>query len=59
MRRLRRPLVLIACLFFSVSSFATWYEDYDAGIAAAKRRDWSTVISRMDAALRVKPGQDL
>ncbi len=55
MRASLKAIAFTACLLFTASSAsAAWYDDYDAGIAAAKRNDWDTVITRMDAALRQK-----
>ncbi len=54
----RTSIVVIACLLLIAPSVsAAWYDDYDAGLAAAKRGDWQTVITRMNAALRQKSSE--
>jgi tetratricopeptide (TPR) repeat protein len=34
---------------------ASWYDDYDAGLAAARKGSWSTVVQRMNAAIKGNP----
>ncbi|HUF18737.1 MAG TPA: hypothetical protein VMS12_11905 [Thermoanaerobaculia bacterium] len=54
----RTSIVVIACLLLIAPSVsAAWHDDYDAGLAAAKRGDWPTVITRMNAALRQKSSE--
>lgn len=51
-----RPSIVILAflLLFAPSASAAWDEDYEAGIAAARRGDWGTVVTRMNAAIRQK-----
>lgn len=58
MRASLKAIAFTACLLFTASSAsAAWYDDYEAGLAAAKRGDWGTVITRMDAAIRQKSSE--
>lgn len=58
MTRTRTSLVVIACLFlFATPAFAEWFDDYEAGLKAARNRDWATVISKMNDAIRAKPSE--
>src|SRR5690242_7512108 len=47
-----RKLVVAAVVFFAATAaFASWYDDYDAGLSAARKGQWSTVIQKMTAAI--------
>jgi tetratricopeptide (TPR) repeat protein len=37
---------------------ASWYDDYDAGLAAARAGNWSVVAQRMSAAIKVSPNEN-
>lgn len=38
-------------VFAAADAHASWYDDYDAGIAAARSGNWRTVISKMSSAI--------
>src|ERR1041385_806426 len=41
-----------AVVFFAASAaFASWYDDYDAGLDAVRKGQWQTVIAKMTAAI--------
>jgi tetratricopeptide (TPR) repeat protein len=37
---------------------ASWYDDYDAGLAAVKKGNWSVVVTKMTAAIKGNPKED-
>jgi hypothetical protein len=51
-----RPRVLAVSLILVTLAAgvaqASWYDDYDAGIAAARKGQWATVLQKMTAALK-------
>lgn len=51
MIRLRIASLAIVVLLAAGSAFASWYDDYDAGIEAARKGQWSTVVQKMSAAI--------
>jgi tetratricopeptide (TPR) repeat protein len=52
----RRILALaLLSLAVSTSAFASWYDDYDAGIAAIRKGNWSTAAQKMSAAIKGNP----
>ncbi|HEX7151186.1 MAG TPA: tetratricopeptide repeat protein [Thermoanaerobaculia bacterium] len=53
-----RTLALLTLLFLAVTAQASWYDDYDAGIAAARAGNWSTVVTRMSAAIKGNPKEE-
>jgi len=50
MNRIRTALVF-ALLFVASSALASWYDDYDAGLAAVRKGQWSVVVQKMSAAI--------
>jgi tetratricopeptide (TPR) repeat protein len=52
-----RTIAFIA-LFFAGTALASWYDDYDAGINAARAGKWSTVIQKMSAAIAAAPREN-
>lgn len=55
-----RPLAVITvvvALFAGVAE-ASWYDDYDAGLAAARKGSWSTVVQKMTAAINANPREN-
>jgi tetratricopeptide (TPR) repeat protein len=46
---------LFALLALAQVAQASWYDDYDDGLAAVKRGDWNTVVQKMTAAIKGKP----
>lgn len=53
----RAKLLAVAFLAFllPVAAMASWYDDYDAGIAAAGKGQWSVVAQKMTAAINAHP----
>lgn len=52
MTRLRKNILVAVVLSLSAASaLASWYDDYDAGITAAKKGQWQTVIQKMSGAI--------
>jgi len=50
-----RPRILVVsllALLFASSAFASWYDDYDAGLNAARAGNWQAVVQRMTAAIK-------
>ena len=45
-------------LAIAASAHASWYDDYDAGIAAARAGNWSTVASKMTSAIKGNPTEN-
>ena len=55
MRFTRTFTIGIVALLFAAAALASWYDDYDAGIAAAGKGQWSVVIQKMTAAVNGHP----
>jgi tetratricopeptide (TPR) repeat protein len=51
----RRLSVAFLIAFAATSVFASWYDDYDAGINAANKGQWSVVVQKMSAAIAAHP----
>jgi len=53
----RRILATALFLFavFAPAAQASWYDDYDNGLAAARRGDWNKVVQHMSAAIKGNP----
>lgn len=51
-------VVSIASLLAASVAFASWYDDYDAGIAAVRKGQWQTVVQKMTAAIGEKPQEN-
>ena len=51
---MKRRTLVFALLVLAVAGVAeaSWYDDYDAGIAAVRKGSWSTVIQKMSAAIK-------
>jgi tetratricopeptide (TPR) repeat protein len=45
-------LSLALSLFVAGVAEASWYDDYDAGLAAARKGNWSVVLQKMNAAIK-------
>lgn len=54
----RRFLLAIALLTIAPSLFASWYDEYDAGIAAVKKGQWQVVIQKMSASIAGNPKEN-
>ena len=47
-----KRVTFAALIFFAATAaFASWYDDYDAGVDAAKKGQWAVVIQKMNAAI--------
>jgi tetratricopeptide (TPR) repeat protein len=52
----RLPItVLLVFALAAGTALASWYDDYDAGIAAANKGQWAVVIQKMSAAISGHP----
>jgi tetratricopeptide (TPR) repeat protein len=59
MRAARTAIIAIVTMALAASTaFASWYDDYDAGIAAARKGQWSAVVQKMSAAIRGNGKED-
>lgn len=54
----RRTLALTLLLVLATAAHASWYDDYDAGLIAAKKGNWSTVAAKMSAAIKDQPKEN-
>jgi tetratricopeptide (TPR) repeat protein len=45
-------------LLAAVPAMASWYDDYDAGLKAARSGQWSTVVQKMSAAINGQPKEN-
>ena len=51
----RRLSIALLLVFTATGAFASWYDDYDAGINAANKGQWGVVIQKMSAAISAHP----
>jgi tetratricopeptide (TPR) repeat protein len=54
----RQVLLAIAMMTIAASVSASWYDEYDAGIAAVKKGQWQVVIQKMSAAIAGNPKEN-
>ncbi|HLJ73593.1 MAG TPA: tetratricopeptide repeat protein [Thermoanaerobaculia bacterium] len=47
----QRVVLVFATLLIATSAFASWYDDYDAGLTAVRKGQWQVVIQKMSAAI--------
>jgi tetratricopeptide (TPR) repeat protein len=52
MRSTRICTIGLALLLAASAALASWYDDYDAGLAAARNGQWAVVIQKMSAAIK-------
>ncbi len=52
MTRARTSAIALIALFAATAAFASWYDDYDAGINAVRKGQWQVVIQKMSAAIK-------
>jgi tetratricopeptide (TPR) repeat protein len=52
---MKRIVIAVVLLFAATAAMASWYDDYDAGIAAAGKGQWAAVIQKMTAAINAHP----
>lgn len=50
--------VALLTLVLATSAHASWYDDYDAGLIAAKKGSWATVAQKMSAAIKDQPKEN-
>jgi tetratricopeptide (TPR) repeat protein len=50
--RTRTCTIALALLLAATAALASWYDDYDAGVNAAKNGQWAVVIQKMSAAIK-------
>jgi len=55
MTRKRTLAIALVALFAATAAFASWYDDYEAGIAAVRKGQWQAVVTRMSAAIKGNP----
>ena len=55
MRLTRTFTIGVVGLMLATAAVASWYDDYDAGITAAQKGQWSVVIQKMTAAINGHP----
>lgn len=53
-----RTLAVLFLLALATAAHASWYDDYDAGLAAARAGNWNTVIAKMSAAIKGNPTEN-
>ena len=54
---MRRAIAILA-FFAATAALGSWYDDYDAGLNAARKGQWSTVIAKMSAAIAANPKEN-
>jgi tetratricopeptide (TPR) repeat protein len=59
MTRARTLAIALALTFLTAGvAEASWYDDYDAGLAAVKKGNWNLVVQKMTAAIKGNPKED-
>ncbi|HYC92265.1 MAG TPA: tetratricopeptide repeat protein [Thermoanaerobaculia bacterium] len=53
-----RTLAAFLLVAFAATAQASWYDDYDEGLAAARAGNWSVVVSKMTSAIKGRPNED-
>ncbi len=48
---MKRTTLAIAALLWATVSFASWYDDYDAGLDAIRAGNWQLAVQKMTAAI--------
>jgi tetratricopeptide (TPR) repeat protein len=48
----RTLAAVLLSLALATAAHASWYDDYDAGLAAARAGNWNTVITKMSSAIK-------
>ena len=56
--RLSRFIAVALFLAVSGSADASWYDDYDAGLKAARNGQWNVVVQKMSSAIASKPNEN-
>ena len=55
MTRTRTLAIALITLFAATAALASWYDDYDAGIAAVRKGQWQVVVLKMSSAIKGNP----
>lgn len=50
-----RTAFAIALFFVARAALASWYDDYDAGLNAARKGQWAAVVQKMSSAINGNP----
>ena len=50
--------IAFSVFFIATAAMASWYDDYDAGLNAARKGQWNTVIQKMSAAISGNPKEN-
>jgi tetratricopeptide (TPR) repeat protein len=58
MRLSRSFAVGVLALLCATAALASWYDDYDAGVAAARSGNWNLVVQKMSAAIKGSPKEN-
>lgn len=58
MKRRILAIALLSIVWTAGVAHASWYDDYDAGLAAAKKGNWSVVAQKMSAAIKGNPNEN-
>ena len=58
MIKARTLAVTLLTLALAATAQASWYDDYDAGLIAAKKGSWATVAQKMSAAIKDQPKEN-
>lgn len=58
--RLERLLLLglLCCLMSAGAAYATWYDDYEAGMRAIQGGNWQVAVQKLSAAIAQKPKEN-
>jgi len=57
MTRVRTLAAFIFTVAIAATAQASWYDDYDAGLAAARAGNWNVVVTKMTAAIKGQPNE--
>ncbi|HEX9161901.1 MAG TPA: hypothetical protein VF980_09370 [Thermoanaerobaculia bacterium] len=58
MKAVRLSVLALLCALVSAGiALASWYDDYDAGVDAALKGQWQTVVQKMTAAINGNPNE--
>jgi tetratricopeptide (TPR) repeat protein len=58
MKSARSVTIGLALILAASAAFASWYDDYDDGLKAARNGQWSAVIQKMTAAINGNPKEN-
>jgi len=55
MTRTRTLAIALITLFAATAALASWYDDYEAGVAAVRKGQWQVVVTKMSSAIKGNP----